>query len=320
MWDLTHYDYDDNAMDKAYRYHCDNNLPSLDVCPPQNPAVYKPHNVVAFPLFKGFGYQMIYSNQLTFNKFSKYKGWWSDNLQNMDNTLLAGQTVSNDVSVGKKTLLPDNKWINWRDLVSPLNDKIIPTRLKNIYTCLFNQHRIKIQPGQQIYAFPDNVYQNNVVPIIPDLDSEDKRLTEYPCTEEIYQYSPTNISLVDNIVKTVTDRDWLYFAINLRGGAKENINILMKLSPFQDNQYEGITKVQDGGRFVYWNPVNGPNSFLMVDNPVNTIEASRVDLTMDGIVIPTSITTFNAVVYHIYSIEDKNEYLREFTQKTYSKN
>ena len=318
MWDLTHYDYDDNAMDKAYRYHCDNNLPSLDVCPPQNPAVYKPHNVVAFPLFKGFGYQMIYSNQLTFNKFSKYKGWWSDNLQNMDNTLLAGQTVSNDVSVGKKTLLPDNKWINWRDLVSPLNDKIIPTRLKNIYTCLFNQHRIKIQPGQQIYAFPDNVYQNNVVPIIPDLDSEDKRLTEYPCTEEIYQYSPTNISLVDNIVKTVTDRDWLYFAINLRGGAKENINILMKLSPFQDNQYEGITKVQDGGRFVYWNPVNGPNSFLMVDNPVNTIEASRVDLTMDGIVIPTSITTFNAVVYHIYSIEDKNEYLREFTQKTYS--
>ena len=54
MWDLTHYDYDDNAMDKAYRYHCDNNLPSLDPCPPQNPAYYKPHNVVAFPLFKGF--------------------------------------------------------------------------------------------------------------------------------------------------------------------------------------------------------------------------------------------------------------------------
>ena len=65
----------------------------------------------------------------------------------MDNTLLAGQAVSNDVSVGKKTLLPDNKWINWRDLISPLNHKIIiPTRLKNINTCLFNQHRIKIQP------------------------------------------------------------------------------------------------------------------------------------------------------------------------------
>ena len=39
---------------------------------------------------------------------------------------------------------------------------------------------------------------------------------------------------------------------------------------------------------------------------------------MDCIVIPTSITTFDAVVYHVYSVEDKNEYLREFTQKTYS--
>jgi len=34
MWDLTHYDYDDNAMDKAYRYHNDNNLPGIDYGPP----------------------------------------------------------------------------------------------------------------------------------------------------------------------------------------------------------------------------------------------------------------------------------------------
>lgn len=318
MWDLTHYDYDDNAMDKAYKYHCDNSFPSLDINPPQNPAYEKPHNVVTFPLFKGFGYKMEYSQSLGVSKFPGYQGWWSDNLQNKDDTLLAGQSKSNDISVGKDTLLPPSAWINWRDIESPLNNTIIPTRLKNIYTCLYNQHRIKISPGQKIYAYPNNVYQNNVVPIMPDLDENDIRLTDYPCTEDVYQYSPQNISKVDNIVETVTDRDWLYFAVNLRGGAKENINVLMKILPFDDGKYEGITKVQDGGRFVYWNPVNGPNSFLMVDNPVNTVEASRVDLTVTSLVFPSKITTYKSEVYQIYTVEDPSENLREFTQTTYT--
>ena len=316
MWDLTHYDYDDNAMDKAYRYHCDNNLPSLDVCPPQNPAYLQPHNTVSFPLFKGFGYDLSYSKDYTLERFGDYKGWWSDNLQNKDNTLLAGQSKSNDVSVGKETLLPDDKWINYRQMNDPHG--VTKQRLKNVYACLFNQHRIKISPSQSIYAFPENVYQNNIIPILTTegLAGSDA-LTSFNCSDDIYQYSPKNISLVDNIVQTVSDRDWMYFGVNLRGGARENINFIMKLKPLQDSKFEGTTKVQDGGRFVYWNPVNGPNSFLIVDNVVNTVESSRVDLSVVSEVFPSTITTFNAELYQLYTIEDKNEYLREYTEKTY---
>ncbi|MCQ2816191.1 MAG: hypothetical protein MJ252_02885 [archaeon] len=322
MWDLTHYDYDDNAMDKAYRYHCGNNLPSLDVCPPQNPAYYKPHNTVTFPIFKGFGYEMTYANNKGLpgeggKRYSGYKGWWSDNLQNQDNTLLAGQETSNDVSVGKETLLPTKKWINVRQLDKE-RSKFLTERLKNIYVCEFNQHRVRVSANQSIFSFPENVLQNNVVPIHPDLKDEDERLTQFNCPDDFYQYSPKNISQVDNVVKTNNDRDWLYFALNLRGGARENIHILMNLNPFSDRKYEGITKVQDGGRFIYWNPVNGPNSFLNVENPVNTVEAYRIDLIVEESIYPNEIPTFNGEIYKVYTVKDENEILREYEEKTYT--
>ena len=84
--------------------------------------------------------------------------------------------------------------------------------------------------------------------------------------------------MVDNIVRTGTDRDYLYFQANLRGGALETINIPYAMAPIEAFKYEGMAKVQDGGRFTYWNPVNGPNSFLIVDDPVNVVEAIRCDL------------------------------------------
>ncbi|MGL4948152.1 MAG: hypothetical protein ACRC42_02080, partial [Mycoplasma sp.] len=320
MWDLTHYDYEDNPMDKAYKYHCDNNLPSLDVSPLQNPAYLKPHNVAAFPLFKGFGYNMTYDKSYTIPKFEKlgYSGWWSDNLQNKDHTLLAGQEISNDISVGKEPLWKDSDWISAKDFVRQnKTEEIITKRLKNIYVCLFNQHRVRVKPSQKAYAYIDNVYQNNVIPIILDLEENDSRLTDYNCPSDFVQYTPKNIKDVDNRVQTATDRDWLYFGVNLRGGARENIHIIMKLEPIEGAYYEGITKVQDGGRFVYWNPVNGPNSFLMVDNPVNTVEASRVDLSLDALLFPSQITTFLAQMYQIFIIEDKNEELREYTMSSY---
>ncbi|MCQ2818677.1 MAG: hypothetical protein MJ252_15530, partial [archaeon] len=315
MWDLTHYDYDDNAMDKGYRYHNDNNLPSLDVCPPQNPAYYKPHNVVTFPLFKGFGYSMTYSSS-SWPTGHGFAGWTTDNLQNKDDTILAGQNISNPYSVGAKDY--DIWWRHYKDL-NDTESPYIKDRLKNIYVCKFNPYRINMRASMTTYAFPDNVYINNVIPIFPDMTGDDKRLTEYNCTDTDYVYRSWNISQVDNRVRTVTDRDWLYFAVNLRGGAKENIKIGMTIAPISsDIQYEGITKVQDGGRFVYWNPVNGPNSFLMLDNPVNNVEAYRVDLTLDHSVTPSTITTFNGDSFLFYKVEDPNEILREYTMNTYT--
>lgn len=144
---MTHYDYDDNAFDKAYKYHMDNNLPGIDFGPPWNPSRYMPHNLINQPIYKGLGFSITYSKQQTLARFPQYKGWWSDNLQNRDTTLLAGQSQSNDISVNAANLLPDNKWVNARNLVNtPLGatDTVAMGRLKNIYACLFNQVRIKI--------------------------------------------------------------------------------------------------------------------------------------------------------------------------------
>ena len=86
---------------------------------------------------------------------------------------------------------------------------------------------------QPIFAYPANVYQNNIIPIIPDLTSDDPRLTSYNCTNiSIFsiQYQPSN-----NIVHTDTIRDWLYFAANLRGGALETINVPYLLQPLVES-------------------------------------------------------------------------------------
>ena len=313
MWDLTHYDYDDNAMDKGYKYHMDNNLPGIDIA---GTAVVKPHNIVAFPIFKGFGYQMDYDSTFTIERFKPYHGWWSDNLQNKDHTLVAGQEKSNDVSVGKESLLKDTDWVNVNDLINTNNPNMPKSRLKTIYACLFNRYRVKYRYDQPIYSYPHNVYQNNVIPIKNELDTDSPEYTNYECTEP-YQYSPVNISDFDNRIETPTDRDYLYFALNLRGGAKETINVLMTLKPFSDRQYEGITKVQDGARFTYWNPANGPNSFLVVDNVVNTVESYRVDYKVESSFYPGYMTTFNAVGYQVHTVSDPNENLRAYTMTTY---
>ena len=319
MWDLTHYDYDDNAMDKGYKYHMDNNLPSLDVGPPQNPAYYKPHNLVAFPIYKGLGYEIDYDSTFTLKQFEPYHGWWSDNLQNKDNTLVAGQKYSNDVSVDKNSLLAESDWIDASQLtLSETQKKVIDERLKNIYVCLFNRHRVKTASNQDIYAYTNNVYENNVIPIINELDQDSPEYTNYNCDNSKFMYTPVNISKVDNRIETPTDRDWLYFGINLRGGARETINVLMKMKPFEDRKYEGITKVQDGGRFTYWNPANGPNSFLIVDNVVNTVEAYRIDHDLNSTIIPTTLPTFNSISLQLHTIADTNEILREYPLSTYT--
>lgn len=302
-----------------HKYHNDNDLPGIDYGPPQNPSRIQPQNMIAQPIFKGFGYSITYSSTKTLPLFPNYTGWWSDNLQNKDNTLLAGQSKSNDYSVGQDTLLPPSSWINGKDIKNPLATNIINGRLKNIYACLFNQNRVRVSPSQTIYAYLGNVFQNNIVPVIPELNKVDPQLTNYNCTGK-YQYSPYNISMIDNIVETPTIRDWLYFAANLRGGARENINIPYSLKPLSGNKYEGLAKVQDGGRFVYWNPVNGINSFLMIDNPVNLVEAIRNDLTIEHEAFPKITTTFNAEIYHLFKVYDAAEINRQWLYETYTNN
>ena len=307
MWEMTKPNYSSDVYYKGYPWHFDNNLPSLDGIDD------KPVNLMAFPIYKGFGYKIEYSkdNEVP-NRYNGGKGWWSDNLQNKDNTLLAGQSHSNKYPTINDALLTENDWVN----AKKINCEDMQKRLKNKYICQFNQHRIKVDPktNRQLVTF-SNIFQNNIIPIYEE--NKDSDYTDYDCTNE-YQYSPTNISNVDNRIKTNNDRDWLYFALNLRAEAKETLNIIQTLNPFSDTKYEGEAKVQDGGRFTYWNPALTRNGYIYIDNNVNIVQAYRVDLECDVVVYPSNLNTFNAVNYHLFSLEDKNEQLREYKLTIYS--
>lgn len=318
MWDLTHIDYDDNAMDKAYKYHMDNHLPNYDN------KIIKPHNTIAIPIYKGLGYNITYDKeyQIKYHGTNK-KGWWCDNLQNRDDTLVAGQDVSNEISVNKPFSI--NNWVKGKDLVGINDDSnknvkdIIEKRNKNIYVCLYNQKRPQFNKKNTKKYAALNVNQNNVVPVLVNLEKDDPRLYSYECNQE--QIEPDDLRNVEgNLLATPTSKDYLYFAANLRGQAKEAFNVVMKLQDFKNIKYEGMVKVNEGGRFVYWNPANGPNSFLVVDNPVSIINAKRNDIEVYNILFPQKIKTFNSTVYHQYTFRDVNKINKTWPFEAYYTN
>jgi len=83
------------------------------------------------------------------------------------------------------------------------------------------------------------------------------------------------------------------------------------------SKIEGLVKVNDGGRFVYWNPCCGPNTYLIVDDVVNIIEAYRTNIKLTAEVFPKYTPTFNANVYNLYVISDPEEEKREWTDLTF---
>ena len=311
LWQLTEDDHYDDPFYKGYPFHLDDCIPNFDN------SIIKPHDIIAFPIYKGLGYNVTYSREYSIYKFRQYKGWWSDQLQNKDHTLLAGQQKVSQTSVGHESLLKDEDWIDGYKLKqNPETQNVIKNRLTNLYVCMFNRHRVKVTPGQSKYAFLKNVYQNNVIPILPDLAENDERYTDYHC-DGTSQYDIYNISQVDNRVYTGNDRDWLYFAAGLRSNAMEDINVILRLDPLDGTKFEGITKIQDGGRFTYWQPPDGPNSYQYYDGNVNTVISKRVDLTILGELIPNNINTFNTYLYELFSIKDEKEKNREYTMTTY---
>ena len=131
----------------------------MDDCIPNlDNEIRKPHDIIAFPIFKGLGYNLTYDRSYSLYKFPEYKGWWSDQLQNKDYSLLAGQQRVSQVSVGQEPLIKDSDWINGYDLKQKAEPNYrITNRMKNIYVCEYNRHRIKVTPGQKKFAFLGNV-------------------------------------------------------------------------------------------------------------------------------------------------------------------
>jgi hypothetical protein len=171
--------------------------------------------------------------------------------------VLAGQSTSNNISVNSPDLT-QGLWMPLENFTD--EDPRIATRLQSLYVCLFNRHRIFVDPTSDKFSYVANVYQNNIIPLFPWIDKYDPRLTNHDCDLSTPQYTPDTISQVDNLLVTDTSSNWLYFGANLRGGAKENLNLINRIQP--TTYYEGTAKVFDGATFVYWNPANGPNSFL----------------------------------------------------------
>jgi hypothetical protein len=307
MWDLTHSDYEDSPYLIAFPFHFDNTLPSID-----NGQV-KPQNIITFPIYAGLGYNIAYNSSMGHPSFPSKTGWWSDNLQNRDETLVAGQAKSNLISVGSADSTLSVGWVP----ITDLEGVDATSRLTNIYVCEFNRYRVRSDPTNTVTAYPENVVQNNIVPIDPSLQDGDPRYTNYQCDLNTGQYDNNNISSFDNYLETATSSNWLYFAANLRGEALENINVLYTLSPLDGVYQEGLTTVQEGGRFVYWNPGLGPNTFEVVDDEVSVVNAQRTDLKMNIIVYPVVVPTFNAVVIQWLHLEDTAEINRQFTLPIY---
>ena len=323
MWTMNSYEYEDTDCIKAYRFHMDNQLPNYDNTPVTG-TVFKPLNIIAVPIYKGLGYSITYdqNNEMNYHGVTR-KGWWCDNLQNKDDTLLAGQEKSNKISVDKKEEII---WVDGKDLVGSTKENsdknvkdIINFRLTNIYTCLFNRKRAQNKKNTNKIFEPINIAQNNIVPILVDLEKEDKRYYNYECKGE--QYTPENIyQEKGNLLVTPTDKDYLYFAANLRGAAKESFNVLMNLNYFSKLKYEGIIKINEGSRFVYWNPGWSENSYMVYDNPVSLITAKRNDITITHNILPSTVETFNAVMYNLFTIKDENKINKEWPYNKYYEN
>ena len=305
MWNMNIYDYDDTSLDKAYRYHVDNYIPSY------NNIVNYPENIISIPIYKGLGYKISYNktNTMKYHNVQK-QGWWSDNLQNKDDTLIAQNEISNKISVDKKSTL---EWVEGKDLTgskregtNELVKEMINNRTKNIYVCLFNRKRVKYNLNSNKHYQSVNVVENNVVPVLVDLDKGDPRIFNYNCKEE--QYTQDNIHNVDgNLLVTQTSKDYLYFAANLRAGAKETLNIVMNLNFYDKIKYEGLIKINEGGRFVYYDASCGLNSYKVSDSPVSFVMAKRNDIEILGNVFPQTIPTFNGIIYHSFTIRDENK-------------
>lgn len=280
MWDMTSSQYDNTKVSKGYKYHMDNLLPSAEN------KMDKLHNLITFPIINSNAYQIKYSKDYTLPNDDTYSGWWSDNLQNNDNTIISGSG--------------DNE-LNWS---SPSSS--------DIYSCLFNNKRVLISLTSSKYAYTKNIFDNYIIPVLPSY------LEEIPTdvtTCEKY-YTGYNISKYEsNFQKTNSDINYMYFSSAVRGGAKESFNIITQLSNI--HLHEGLTKILDNVKFKYWNPNSKKGKYTTVQTNPIAITGQDNNIKIDVDILPELQQGYYGDAYIFITLTDENEYNREYTGDIY---
>eukprot|EP00767_Chilomastix_cuspidata_P001031 gnl/Chilomastix_cuspidata/1307.p1 GENE.gnl/Chilomastix_cuspidata/1307~~gnl/Chilomastix_cuspidata/1307.p1 ORF type:complete len:2521 (+),score=430.49 gnl/Chilomastix_cuspidata/1307:148-7563(+) len=299
MWDITHWDYSDTAFAKAYPYHLDNLLPSI------GNALTNPHNLLYYGIFKGLGFSVSYDKGRSNPGVMAggVSGWYSENLQNKDHTLLAGNSESNAIAPSSLELVTFDDFVEISSLEGDDIGTTVASALSNMNICLFNRWFLRSNTSEDRMVYPFNVNVNNVIPIDPTLDKADDRLLSYECGDTYYL--PSNISQADNYLETDASCDYLYFSMNVRGEAREDVHVLTRVAPLENrNPYTGSAKLFDGGRLTYWVPANGPNSYQTITSPAVVVDAKANVIEHSVTVLSPSVSTFDATAYLLLALED----------------
>lgn len=122
-------------------------------------------------------------------------GWWSENLQNSDDTLLAGKQ-----SVSSSDFDPEGMATCYFILLMTLTDV---NNINNLFTCAFNRNWFQLNSTSQQLITPQSIYKNNVVPISP-------LWNDIAVNCSFAELDASTIGNVNNQLQTDSDDDWLY--------------------------------------------------------------------------------------------------------------
>ncbi|MEW6619557.1 MAG: fibronectin type III domain-containing protein [bacterium] len=138
------------------------------------------------------------------------------------------------------------------------------------------------------------------------------------------QYYLTDYQNVGNPTQLVDEKDepmfhTLYFNQALFTGEKEEIHIWADMNTYYpDVHYEGPMKVNDGSRYIFHKPDEGPNQYMIMDAHVQAVWGLVSDVEISKKVAPVNIGNYGDTVFHIIKVEDPYE-PRQFEMETFLK-
>ncbi|MEW6096649.1 MAG: fibronectin type III domain-containing protein [bacterium] len=138
------------------------------------------------------------------------------------------------------------------------------------------------------------------------------------------RYWLTDYQNIGNPTQLVDEKDdpmfhTLFFNQALNTGEKEEIHVWADMKTYHpDVHYEGPMKVNEGSRYVFHKPKEGPNQYMIMDAHVQAVWGLCSNVEISKKVAPVNIGNYGDTVFHIIKVEDPYE-PREFEMETYLK-